>query len=110
MGHVISEHEAEVFVSEPMTPEAGSFDASGIARGEPGLAARFTWRGKRHAVVEVLSVWKTSSPEGGSGEVYLRRHWWAVRTDRGLVLKVYCERQSKSGRKRRWHVYTMRPA
>lgn len=105
----MGEHGAEVFVSEAMTPEAGSFDATGIARGEPGLPARFTWRGELHAVVDVLSVWKTSSPEGGSGEVYVRRHWWEVRTDRGVVLKVYCERQVKTSAKRRWHVYTMRP-
>lgn len=98
----------ERFVSEPIAPEAGSFDPAGIARGEPGLPKRFTWRGTAYEVQEVLTVWKSSTPEGGGGEMYLRRHWWEVRTACGAVMKLYCERQPKrSDPKTRWFLYTV---
>ncbi len=98
----------EQFVSEPIRPVAGSFDRAGMARGEPGLARRFVWRGREHRVVDVLETWTTSTPEGGSGELYLRRHWWRVRTDAGLVMTLYCERQAqRRNAKARWFVYTI---
>ncbi len=99
----------EQFISEPLSPEDGTFDAGGMARGEAGLPGRFRWRERTYRVVEVLTAWKTTSPEGGSGEVYLRRHWWEVLTDQELIMKIYCERQQR-GRdaKGRWFVYTVR--
>jgi hypothetical protein len=96
------------FISEPLEPEAGSFDARGMARGEPGLPRQFCWRGERYEVADVLEVWKTSTPESSGGEVYVRRHWWKLRTDQGLVLTIYCDRQKKSrNAKARWWVYTV---
>ena len=98
------------FVSEPVEPEPGTFDASAMARGEPGRPEAFTWRGRRHQVADVVSEYKESSPEGGSGELYLRRHYYEVTTDAGLTMTLYCERQarSSSAAKRRWYVYTVR--
>ncbi len=99
----------EQFISEPITPVPGTFDPRGIAQGEPGLPTRFTWRGEEYTVDEVLTVWKTSTPEGGSGEVYLRRHWWELRTTTGHIMKIYFERQKKhKNAKNRWFVYTVR--
>jgi hypothetical protein len=97
------------FICEPLTPVRGSFDTAGMARGEPGLPLRFTWRGREHAVVNVLKVWKTSSREKGGTEIYLRRHWWTLTTDTGLTLTLYCDRQAKVRRrpKARWWVYTV---
>lgn len=101
----------EQLISEPIQPEPGTFGASAMARGEPGLPMRFAWRNESYAVEEVLSAWKESSPEGGSGESYLRRHYWEVLTDRGVVMKLYCERQAKRrNAKARWFVYTVREA
>jgi hypothetical protein len=69
----------EQLVSEPITPARGSFDAAAMARGEPGLPARFTWRGRVFVVLDLLETWKTSTPGQGCGELYLRRHWFRVR-------------------------------
>lgn len=95
------------FISEPLTPEPGSFDASAMARGEPGLPARFVWRGQTHALDELLEAWVTSST--GRGEKYLRRHWYRIRTAAGITMTVYCERQPKPTKsaRRRWWVYTI---
>ena len=42
------------FISEPIGPVDGSFDTSGMARGEPGLPQKFRWREKEFIVSEVL--------------------------------------------------------
>ena len=98
----------EEFISEPITPAPGSADTRAMARGEPGLPDRFTWRDLEYRVVETLSVWKTSSREGGVGELYLRRHWYKVLTDRGDRLTLYCERQTRNRArpKARWFIYS----
>ena len=103
----MTEGPREQFVSEPIVPVAGTFDTRSIAIGEPGLPQRFTWRGEEYAVNEVLAVWKTSSPDS-TGEVYLRRHWWEVRTISGHVMKLYFERQkNRKNAKARWFIYTV---
>ena len=96
---MMSPEPAEQFISEPITPVPGTFDTRSIARGEPGLPQRFTWRGDEYTVTEVVSV----------GEVYLRRHGWEVRTDTGHAMKLYFERQkNRKNAKARWFVYTVR--
>src|SRR5687768_8237562 len=76
------------FVSEPIEPAAGSFDAAGMARGEPGLPGRFAWRGTEYAVAELLRAWKTSTRD--RGELYLRRHWFEIRVATGERMTIYC--------------------
>lgn len=101
---------SEEFVSEPIIPVAGAFDAAGMTRGEPGLPARFTWREKEYAVADVLDAWKESGPcKSGGGEMYLRKHWFKIRTDDGLEMTVYFERQPRTKRqsKKRWWLYTV---
>ncbi len=93
------------FISEPIDPEPGSFDAAGMARGEPGLPARFSWRGREFRVSEILRTWKTSAREGGVGELYLRRHWWRIRTVCGEEMTLYAQRQARG--RRRWYLYTL---
>lgn len=101
----------EYFISEPLTPEPGTPMASTMAIGEAGLPRRFVWRDETYEVEAVLRHWKSSGREGHSksGELYLRRHWWKIRTIDGTVMTVYCERQARShaARKRRWFVYTV---
>ena len=96
------------FISEPIIPAPGSFDASGMARGEPGLPSHFTWRKQSHTVVEVIETWTTSN-RSLCGETYLRRHWYKVRTEAGLIVTLYCERKPKPANtaRRRWWLYTM---
>ncbi|MBN1917281.1 MAG: cytoplasmic protein [Verrucomicrobia bacterium] len=97
-------------ISEPLTPAAGTGDTAMMARGEPGLPERFSWRGIEYRVVEVVRTWKTTSQcTSGADEQYVRRHWWAVRTDPPMTMTVYCDRQPKdrSRPKARWWVYTV---
>ena len=54
--------ETERFISEPIQPVEGTFDPTGMTRGEPGLPRRFTWRDDEYAVTEVLEAWKEDGP------------------------------------------------
>ena len=101
---------SEEFVSEPIMPVEGTFDATGMTRGEPGLPSRFVWREQEYEVAEVLERWKESGPcKSGSPEMYLRKHWFKIRADDGLEMTIYFERQARTKRqsKKRWWLYTI---
>ena len=93
----------EQFVSEALDPVSGTFDVTGMSRGEPGLPLRFRWRGAEYRVAHVEQTWKTSTPD--RGEMYLRRHWYRVRCVTGQRMTLYCERQTKP--KARWWLYSV---
>lgn len=98
------------FVCEPIEPDRASFDPATMARGEPGVPRRFTWRGREHVVASVTESWKKTGPcRHGSGERYVRRHYYRVVTTSGEVLTIFFERRSRSPRKAgpRWWVYTV---
>jgi hypothetical protein len=100
----------EDFISESIKPVAGTFNLAAMARGEPGLPGRFLWRRKEYAVADVLEVWKEDGPcRSGSSEMYLRKHWYKIRTADGLIMTLYFERQarSKGQQKIRWWLYTI---
>lgn len=100
------------FVSEPVVPDAGTFDAAAMASGRPGLPAGFTWRDRHYAIVEVLEEWKVSEREfHRRGEAYYRKHFWKVRTDSGEVMTLYAVRHLKRGQnpKKRWWLYSVEP-
>lgn len=101
---------SEKFVSEPISPVAGTFNAAGMTRGEPGLASRFIWREQEYAVAEVLETWKETGPcKSGGNEQYLRKHWFKIRTDDDLEMTIYFERQARTKKqsKQRWWLYTV---
>jgi hypothetical protein len=95
------------FISEPIEPIAGTFDTSGMSRGEAGLPREFMWRDSRHVIERVIATWKTSTPD--RGELYLRRHWFEIETSAGERMKLYCERQARSTKqaKHRWFLYSI---
>lgn len=101
------------FVSEAITPEAGTF-ALPAAVGEPALPRWFKWRGNSYEVRAVLRAWKEHDPDRthGGGELYLRKHWFEVRVDDESVMKIYFQRQPMSGRaaKARWWLYSVAAA
>jgi hypothetical protein len=106
----MSESKPEEFVCEAMTPVPGTGDAAGMARGEPGLPKRFTWRSQEYRIAGVIRAWKSSGPcRHGSQEMYLRRHWYKVLTDPPMIMTIYCDRQAKQRKhpKSRWWVYTI---
>ncbi len=103
----------ESFVSEPIEPRPGSFDATSMARGEPGLPAAFTWRGAEYTVARVLESWRSYGREPGGTETYLRKHWYRIETTTGEVMTLYFDRQPRRGRtpaKGRWTLYAWRAA
>ena len=102
----------EQFVSEPLQPVFSDASAGGIIPGTPVLPAKFIWRGAEYTVEELLETWKETGPcTHGSGERYVRKHWFRVRTTRGDVMKIYFERKPRSKRdaKRRWWLHTFTP-
>jgi phosphoribosylglycinamide formyltransferase-1 len=100
---------SERFVGEPIVPVGQTFATAAMANGAPGLPASFTWRGREFAVTRVLAVWKdTGDCRHGSGERYVRKHWYQVQTSHGQELKIYFERQRRSSGGSRWRLYTLR--
>ena len=101
---------SEEFVSESIEPVAGTSRTAAMSRGEPGLPGRFVWRDKEYTIAEVLKSWKESGPDkGGSSEMYLRKHWYKIKTQDGPEMTIYFERQprSKKQNKKRWWLYTI---
>ncbi len=98
-------------ISEAIKPQSSTFNASRMARGEPGLPAGFTWRDEAFDIVELLQAWKESSREGSAaqGELYLRRHYYKILMSDDSTWTVYFIRQPlKSGNpKQRWFLYTI---
>lgn len=101
---------SERFIGESFKPVAGTFDTDRMARGEPGLPARFVWRNVEYGIAQVIDYWKDTGPcKGGGEEKYVRKHWFKVRTTSGEVMKIYFERKpmTKSQRKIRWWLYSI---
>jgi hypothetical protein len=101
----------KTFVSEPIAPVAGTFDAAAMAQGEPGLPGKFCWRGKEFTVAQELERWREHGDcRNGSGERYVRKHGYRVRTDDGSVLRLYFQRSVGRGKlsaQARWWLHSM---
>lgn len=97
------------FLSEPLEPVVALADTARMATGEPGLPARFRWRGRTLEVAGLLRSWRDTGPcRHGSGERYVRRHWYEVVTPDQTTLKIYFERSPRPGAKGpRWWLYSM---
>lgn len=94
------------FVSEAIKPVDASFDTSSMVAGAPGLPQRFLWRKREYVVSEVLNAWTTTSDcKHGSGEQYVDKHWFLVRTEDNIEMQIYFERRPRSGQaKKRWWI------
>jgi hypothetical protein len=99
------------FVSESLVPLEASFDTSRMAQGEPGLPRKFRWRKEVWEVGEILESWKDHGDcTHGSGERYVRKHVYRVRTTTGWVLRIYFQRTFGAGKfttKSRWRVHSI---
>jgi hypothetical protein len=99
----------ETYIGEGIVPEDMSFSVSSMAMGKPGLPGTFSWRGGRFSIIEVLEEWKESGDcRHGSGERYVRKHWFRVRTTEDLEMRIYFERQGRSSGGSRWRLYSIR--
>lgn len=97
------------FVSEPIRPLSGTFEAVVMAQGSPGLPEGFVRKGQTVIIGRSLGAWKQARPEPGSGELYVRRHYYRLRMDDGTTWVVYCLRGSTrpgSGGQR-WFLHTV---
>ena len=100
----------EELISERLIPVMEEVDARRVVIGAPLLPTRFIWRGSEYAVSEVLEEWReTGACHHGSGERYVRKHWFRLRMAGGEVMKIYFERQARSAQemKRRWWLYSV---
>jgi hypothetical protein len=98
------------FVSEPIIPLAGTFDAAAMSRGEPGLPGKFRWRRKEFTVALELERWREHGDcRNGSGERYVRKHGFRVRTEDGSILRLYFQRTVGRGQspKSRWWLHSI---
>ena len=79
------------------------------AAGEPGLPAAFTWRRATIRIARVRREWRETGPcDHGSGELYLRKHWYEIEDDMGRVLKLYFERNPRDRKTMaRWRLFSM---
>jgi hypothetical protein len=100
----------EQFISEAIRPDRETFDTSRMAAGEPGLPDVFRWRKQTLRIARVLRTWRDTGPcDHGSGEAYVRKHWFEVATDTGQIMKIYFERQARPGKnKSRWWLFSVR--
>lgn len=101
----------EYFISEMIKPLPGELDAGRAAAGEPALPLAFQWRGETVRVASVVRTWKESGPcTHGSGERYVRKHWYEVSTDDGRMMVLYFDRKSASphSRMKRWWLFSLR--
>lgn len=100
------------FISEAIEPVIETCDTARMARGEPGLPREFVWKKRRIEIKAVLRVWKeTGKCRHGSGEDYVRKHWYEVETSAGERMKIYFERQARRGRGRpRWWLFSVEPS
>ncbi|HEV3271272.1 MAG TPA: DUF6504 family protein [Candidatus Methylacidiphilales bacterium] len=100
------------FISEPIVPVGAGFDTAGMARGEPGLPQKFRWRKQEFVVAEVLERWKEHGDcRHGSGERYVRKHGYRVRTADGAVFRIYFQRGQGRGKfsgRSRWWIHSFK--
>ena len=100
---------AEHFVSEAIQPVVDTIDTNRMSPGEPGLPQQFRWKRQTINIVKVLKTWHDTGPcRNGSGEAYVRKHWFEVETASGPRMKIYFERQPRSGKgKSRWGLFSI---
>jgi phosphoribosylglycinamide formyltransferase-1 len=100
---------AEEFVGEAIQPVADTIDAARMSTGSPGLPRHFRWRSQTIEITRVLKTWRDTGPcHHGSGERYVRKHWFEVLTTSGDTMKIYFERQPRTPRnKARWWLFTI---
>lgn len=99
----------ERLVSASLRPVVGTIESGRMSLGEPGLPREFRWGARTVRVTNLIRSWRETGPcHHGSGERYARKHWFEVLTESGETMKIYFERQARSGQiNSRWRLYTI---
>jgi hypothetical protein len=102
----------EKFISAAIQPVAETLDAARMSAGEPGLPREFRWKRETIRIQRVLKTWRETGPcHHGSGEAYVRKHWFEALADSGDTMTIYFERQARSGKiKSRWWLFSVSSA
>jgi len=100
------------FVHEPLRPVTAGCDPLPMAQGAPGLPRKFVRGGRTVTVVGVLRSWReTGGCRHGSGERYVRKHWFEIGTADGQIMKIYFDRAPRGKRSLpRWWLVGVRSA
>ncbi len=99
----------ERFISEEIKPVPAALELSSRP-GEPALPRRFLWDGDEVTISLVHRTWKTTSAcTHGSGERYVRRHWYEIETEDGIRMILYFDRKPASSRqtRKRWWLFSI---
>lgn len=91
------------FVSRPIAPAGEGFLTPASGR-EPPVPSAFLWGSRTLLVSEVLRSWRSTRTD--RGDVYLKRHWYELRTVTGAKLEVYYDRESRLNASP-WWLYTI---
>jgi hypothetical protein len=97
-------------ISENIKVIGSEFINTTIA-GEPFCPKKFEWRKKVYEVEGIIKKWKsTGKCRSGEDSMYVRKHWFRIRTTDGTEMEIYIDRQAKPGKdkKKRWWVYSVR--
>jgi hypothetical protein len=97
------------FVSELIKPAVSTADTKSMAGGGPGLPAEFAWREEVLRVTAIVRTWKETGPcTHGSGERYVRKHWFEVETESHGRAKIYFERRARGKNLlKRWWLFSL---
>jgi hypothetical protein len=102
----------ESFIGEPIEPRPGTFDTARMAAGGPGLPSVFRWRGIEYTVAGVIDTWRSQEPGVGMDRkhLYVRKHFYRVKTTTGEVMTLYFDRKPPTGRRKsrqRWYLFSL---
>jgi len=100
------------FIGAALRPIPGTIEKNRMSVGEPGLPRQFRWGSETIQILQVLRTWReTGACRHGSGERYVRKHWFEVMLSPKDRADIYFERQARSGKsKSRWWLYTIERA
>ena len=97
----------EQFIGAPLKPVAETFDAAGMSTGALAPPAIPLGTENRSSRPRAEDLCETGPCHHGSGETYVRKHWFQVLTESGETMTIYFERQVRSRSKDRWWLFTI---
>jgi len=98
----------EKFLGEALKPITATCHTTQMAAGAPGLPGEFLWGKDTLHILNIVRAWReTGKCTHGSGENYVRKHWFEVESSAGTA-RIYFERKSRGGpRSARWWLYSI---
>jgi hypothetical protein len=90
------------FVSRPIKPRGNEFITQSSSG--PPVPRTFAWDDRTLRISAVLRTWRGTKSD--RGDVYLKRHWFELRTEEGATIEVYYDRDARRGASQ-WWLYTI---